>query len=151
MSAEDRQSKIAWQTVNKVSWKKNTVKAKLKATSQQEWIHLWKQYFKNLLRKPLKITHEPIMKIIHQQLDIKLGQFTLEELNSVLRKIRNRKPAGVDEIPRHCNAVYNQNTIDRWTKGCILPFPKKGYLGIAKNYWGITLTSIVAKIYYATT
>ena len=48
---------------------------------------------------------------------------------------------------RHCSAVYNQNTIDRWTKGCILPFPKKGNLGIAKNCWGITLTSIAAKVY----
>ena len=37
--------------------------------------------------------------------------------------------------------------IDRWTKCCILPFPKKGELGISKNYWGITLTSIVAKLY----
>ena len=26
------------------------------------------------------------------------------------------------------------------------PFPKKGDLRIAKNYWGITLTSIAAKI-----
>ena len=32
-------------------------------------------------------------------------------------------------------------------KGCILPFTKKGDLGLAKNYWGITLTSIAAKIY----
>ena len=54
-----------------------------------------------------------------------------EELDSVLRKIKNRKAAGIDEITletwktkeldyillRHCNAVYNQNTIDRWTKG----------------------------------
>ncbi len=32
-------------------------------------------------------------------------------------------------------------------KGCILPFPKKGDLGLAKNYRGITLTSIAAKIY----
>ena len=32
-------------------------------------------------------------------------------------------------------------------KGCILPFPKKGDLGLAKNYQGITLTSIAAKIY----
>ena len=46
----------------------------------------------------------------------------------------------------HCNAVYNQNPIDRWMKGCILPFPKKGDLGLAKNYRGITLTSIAAKI-----
>ena len=50
---------------------------------------------------------------------------------------------------RHCNAVYNQNPIDRWMKGCILPFPKKGDLGLVKNYLGITLTSIAAKIYNA--
>ena len=34
-------------------------------------------------------------------------------------------------------------------EGCILPFPKKGHLGLAKNYPGITLTSIAAKIYNA--
>ena len=70
-----------------------------------------------------------------------------EELDAVLRKIKNRKAAGLNEIPpeiwktrqfddillRHCNAVYNQNTIDRWTKGCIHPFSKKRHLGLAKN------------------
>ena len=94
------------------------------------------------------------------QLDIKLGLFTQEELNSVLRKIKNRKAAGLDEILpevwkirqfddillRHCNAVYNQNLIDRWMKGCILPFPEKGDLGLAKNYRGITLTSKIDNI-----
>ena len=34
-------------------------------------------------------------------------------------------------------------------KGCIPAFPKKGDLGLAKNYRGITLTSIAAKIYNA--
>ena len=34
-------------------------------------------------------------------------------------------------------------------KGCILPFPKKGDLRLAKNYQGIILTSIAAKIYNA--
>ena len=34
-------------------------------------------------------------------------------------------------------------------KGCILFFPKKGDLGLAKNYRGITLTFIAAKIYNA--
>ena len=92
----------------------------------------------------------------------KLGPFT-QELDSVLRKIKNRKAAGLDEIPpevwktrqfddillRQRNAVYNQNTIDRWMKGCILPLPKKGDLGLAKNYRGIALTSIAAKFYNA--
>ena len=61
--------------------------------------------------------------------------------------MKNRKAAGLDEIPpdvwktrqfddillRHCNAVYNQNTIDRWTKGLILPFPKIPDLGLSKE------------------
>ena len=50
---------------------------------------------------------------------------------------------------RHCNAEYNQNTIDRWKKGCIFPFPKKGDSGLAKNYPDTTLTSIAAKTYNA--
>ena len=162
-SVEDKQSRIAWQTINEVSRRKSTAKAKLKAANQQERIKLWKQHFENLLGNPPKVTHEPITRIISKQLDIKLGPFTQEELDSVLRKIKNRKAAGLDEILpevwktrqfddillRHCNAVYNQNPIDRWMKGCILPFPKKDDLGLAKNYRGITLTSIAAKIYNA--
>ena len=83
---------------------------------------------------------------------------------ALLRSLSNKYSCvGLDEIPpevwktrqfddillRHCNAVYNQNPIDRWMKGCILLFPKKRDLGLAKNYRGITLTSIAAKIYNA--
>ena len=50
---------------------------------------------------------------------------------------------------RYCNAVYNQNIIDRGTKDCIFPLPRKGDPKIAKNKRGITLTSIAAKIYHA--
>ena len=142
--------------VNEVSRKKSTVKVKLKATNQEEWIHLWKQNFKNLLRKPPEFRLEPIAKIISNELDFKLGLFMQEELNLVLRKIKNRKAAGIwkiseldDLLLQRCNAIYNQSTIDIWTKGCIFPFPKKGDLRIAKNYQGITLTSIAAKIYNA--
>ena len=40
-------------------------------------------------------------------------------------------------------------TIERWTKGCILLFPKDGDLGIVKNFRGIILISMVAKVYNA--
>ena len=160
---EDRQSRIAWQTINEVSRRKSTTKAKLTAANQQERIKRWKQHFENVLGNPLKVTHEPITTIISKQYDIKLGLFSQEELDSVLKKIKNWKAAELDEIPlvvwktrqfddillRHCNALHNQNLIDRWMKGCILPFPKKGDLRLAKKYRGITLTSIAAKIYNA--
>ena len=117
--------------------------------------------FQEFTRNPPKVTHERITRIISKQLDIKIGQFTQEELDSLQRKINNRKAAGFDEIPtevwktgefddmllQRCNAIYYQNTIDKWTKGCTLPFPKKGDLGLAKNYRGVTLTSIAAKIH----
>ena len=146
-----------------MSRRKNTAKAKLKAANQQERIKLWKQHFENLLGNPPKITQEPITRIISKQLDFKLDRSHKKNSTRFSEKIKNGKAAGLDEIPpevwktrqfddillRHCNAVYNQNPIDRWMKGCILPFPKKGDLGLAKNYRGITLTSIAAKIYNA--
>ena len=80
--------------------------------------------FRKSTKKPIKVTHDPITRIISKQLDIKIGPFTQEELDSELRKVKNRKAAGLDEIPdktrqfddillRRCNAVYNQNPIDR--------------------------------------
>ena len=62
--------------VNKVSRSKSIARAKLKAASQEERIHLWKQHFENLLGKPPKVTDEPITKSISNQQDIKLGEFT---------------------------------------------------------------------------
>ena len=55
--------------------------------------------FRESTRKPPKVTYEPITRIICKQLEIKLGPFTLEELDSVLRRIKNRKATGLDEIP----------------------------------------------------
>ena len=37
-----------------------------------------------------------------------------------------------------------------WLEGAILPFPKKGDLGSASNYRGITLMAVGAKIYNST-
>ena len=90
---------IAWQTINEESRRKSTTKAKLKVTNQQERIKLWKQHFENLQGNPSKVTNEPITRIISKQLDIKLGLFNQEELDSVLRKIKNWKAAGLDEFP----------------------------------------------------
>ena len=57
---------------------------------------MWKEQYKNLLGKSPKVTDETIMKI-NNQLDIKLGQFTPDELDVVLTKIENRKADGLDE------------------------------------------------------
>ena len=117
---------------------------------------MWKEHFKNLLGNSSKVTDKYITKIINRQIDIKLGQFTKEELNVVLTKIKSRRPAGLNKIPpklwkaRKFDLLCNkQNTKKRWTKGYILTFPKKGNFRITKNYKDITLTSIAVKVYNA--
>ena len=55
-SVEDKQSQIVWQTVNEVSKRKCNLRAKLKAASQEEWIDMWKEHFKN--PSPKVIDHE---------------------------------------------------------------------------------------------
>ena len=104
-----------------------------KATNQQERIKLWKQNFENLLRNPPKVTHEPITRIISKQLDIKLGPFTSEELDSVLRNIKNRKAAGLDEIPPEVwktRQVTGQS--HNITKRCAEP--EGGYITIRRTF-----------------
>ena len=97
---EDRQSQITCQTVNEVSKRKSTTKAKLKAASKEEQLQILKEHFKNLLENFPKVNDKPLTKIINSHLDIKLRQFTKEELNAVLTEIKSRKATGLDdEIP----------------------------------------------------
>ena len=110
-----------------MSRRKSTARVKLKAATQEDQLHLLKQHFKNLLGRPPKVMDDPITNIINNQQDNKQGQFMQEVINLVLRKIKNRKAAGLDEIlPEvwktrefdnmllwYYNGVYNQNTIDR--------------------------------------
>ena len=86
MNSGDRQSWIAWQTVNEVS-KKSTLRAKLKAASQEEWKQMWKEHFKNLLGNSPNVTDKHIMKIINYKFDIKQEQFTQCSTNKNLKKV----------------------------------------------------------------
>ena len=120
-SVEDRQSRIAWQTINEVSRRKNTAKAKLKAANHQERIKLWKQHFENLLGNPPKITHEPITRIINKQLDIKLGPSYKKNSTRFSEKLKIGKLQGwtrfhqkygrPDNSTTYCSDTATQYTI----------------------------------------
>ena len=114
-----------------------------------------------MLGKPPQISDEEIVPIITEELKIEKGMFSVDELQKAVKSMKNGKACGLDEIPTEvwkldefqhillelCNGVYKQDPIDRWTEGCLLPFPKKGDLEMTKNYRGITLTAIASKIY----
>ena len=160
-AATNQKSSHAWKAVNEISGRKNTTKAKLKASSQDERIKLWKEHFENLLGKPPLTNEAVITPIFENELSIKKGAFTMDELRTVLKNTKSGKSCGLDNIPAEvwklenfndallklCNDAYMGHPIDKWRQGCLLPFPKKGDLGKATNYRGITLTSIASKIY----
>lgn len=160
-SAINKQAALAWKTVNEISGRKSSNKAKLKASDQKERIDKWKVHFANLLGKAPRISIKETARIVEGKLNIKKGTFSMEELKAAKKQMKSGKACGLDNIPAEvwltgdfddelldfCNKVYQLNPIDRWTEGCILPFPKKGDLGLTTNYRGITLTAISAKVY----
>ena len=160
-TVSNKKSAEAWKTINEISGRKSGNRAKLKASSQKERVKLWEKHFQDLLGKPPQISDEEITPIITEELKIKKGLFTMDELQKAVNSMKNGKACGLDEIPSEvwkldefhhillelCNGVYKQDPIYSWRDGCLLPFPKKGDLGLPKNYRGITLTVIAAKIY----
>jgi exonuclease III len=157
----NKQSAKAWKVVNEISGRKSSNRAKLKASDDEERLEKWKQHFQNLLGKTPTVNTQQTQRIIEEQLDIRTGLFTMDELHTTKKQIKRGKASGLDNIPTEvwmtgdfdnellnfCNSVYQQDQITRWVEGCILPFPKKGDLGLPTNYRGITLTAIAAKIY----
>ena len=111
--------------------------------------------------KALVIKDQPIQQIIDNELPIKKGPFSEEELETVLKKLKNKKAPGLDEIPpevwktRRFNDIslnlaipYKTKVLFRsGLKDAYFPSQKKGDLSLATNYRGITLTPIAAKIY----
>ena len=157
----NRKSSEAWKAVNEICRRKITNKAKLKAKTETERVNLWKEHFQKLLGLQPTLENVNVTPIIDNDLGIKSGNFKMDELKAALQNTKSAKTCGLDNIPGEvwklddfndillqlCNAVYNGNPVDKWRQGCILPFPKKGDLGVASNYHGITLTSIAEKIY----
>jgi len=70
--------------VNNISGRKKSPNAKLKARNQQERLTLWRNHFQNLLGKTPSVQNQPIEQIIDEELDIKTGDFSIQELEAVL-------------------------------------------------------------------
>ena len=132
---------------------KKPLRAKLKAANQDEDFRSEMSISRICLETLLKSLINQLKKLL---MDIKLGQFTREELDSVLKKkIESRNISCLDEISlwilgRQGNLTLysfdyptqriNKNSINKLSKGCFLPFLREGDLGFAKNYCSITLT-----------
>ena len=90
--------------------------------------------------------------------------FTIDEVLKAISSLKRGKSPGMDNLvpeifidgkniltPILCtifNFIYNNGIYPKsWTKGVIVPVPKKGDKEDVNNYRGITLTSIFSKIF----
>ena len=152
-ASANQQSSLAWKIVNNISGRKKSPKSKLKAKTQSERIELWKNHFQSLLGNEPSVNDQPMENIIENELDICTNDFTMDELVKVLKKCKNRKAAGLDDIPPEvwktenfneillqcCNSVYHQNEIEIWKKGCIYPSLKRETLASLTTIEGLHL------------
>ena len=123
-ASENKQSSLAWQTVNETTGRKKSTKAKIKGSNQEEHLKKWMNHFQNLLGKSPIVSDSSMEKVVEHDLEIKTGPFNGLELDLVLKKLQNKKAARLDGIPSevwktgkfndllyYCNEVYKGNGI----------------------------------------
>lgn len=133
-------------------------------TEEKQIMTRWKEYFKKLLnpqdtmQEELQGNDEDISK------DEEQDDITKDELIQALKKLKNGKSPGEDKITAEMlknmgeqavqmllklfHKIQQQAKIPNdWTIGLILPIHKKGDRTDCNNYRGITLLSVVMKVY----
>jgi hypothetical protein len=165
-------TKEVYQTINKLCSKPKRQKRlniggrkgeslKNEIEQKKEWV----RHFSELLNRKTKDPVEADLPLhIAHNLEIKTDPFVMEELNAVLKNMKEGKAPGSDNITLEaikkggvklkenilmiCNKVLETGeTPESWREGIIIPIPKKGNLRLASNYRGITLLPIPMKIY----
>lgn len=120
-----------------------------------------KLYYRDDPRNPITEDDECTTDVaIHE---ITTNEATVDEVRAAIKKLQNRKSLGVDSITAEllkadvdfstekihqlmCKVWKHEQIPKDWSKGLIIKLPKKGNLKNCKNWRGITLLSIVAKI-----
>lgn len=131
-------------------------------TDEQQITERWKQYFEKLLN-PWNTLDDDLQNREGTANEDKVT-IEKEELIAALKRLKNGKAAGHDKITgemlkkmgewgiamllKLINEIAKQETIPKdWTIGMILPIYKKGDKHDCNNYRGITLLSVVSKVY----
>ena len=124
----------------------------------------WMEHFEELLNRPAP-QDPPHIQQADRDLPIDLRAPTREEILSAIKKLRNGKAAGPDNIPAEALKTDTETMVEmlhplfkkiweeenipsEWKEGYLVKMPKKGDLSNCANYRGITLLSIPGKVFY---
>ena len=139
--------------------------SKIKGPSKTERTQSWYNHFKSLLGKENPDARDLSSTFFNHKvsdsLPINTSQFMLEELQTCLAKMSKQKASGPDniltmlwkdqnfhtELLYFCNEILEGNTPLAFSKSNMITILRKCDLSQPSNYRGITLTSIISKVY----
>ena len=158
----NKQHAAAWSVINEITGRKDKPSPIIKGGSQKARMQNWTYHFKSLLGDPSPVEDVLPKVVISPMLDISTDLFSSEEITAVIKTLKNKKSPGLDNIPSIlwkdpnllvlllsiCNDILqNLSPPESWLKAGIVPIPKKGNLSSPKNYRGISLMTIAAKVF----
>ena len=147
----------------------NTVKDKdgNLLTEDSERRKRWQEHFEQILNRPIPdnpVSNEPNEHDEQVLEDISTDCISKAEIRAAIRKMRNGKSGGKDEITVELltadidttvdwladlfSTIWEQEVVPKvWKHGLIVKLPKKGDLPECGNWRGITLTSVPSKVF----
>ena len=124
----------------------------------------WLEHFRNLLNRPIPAERLDIPPATpDKMLQVNTNPPTKSEIIKALKELKNGKAAGPDGVPAEAlkvdlyttatmmlpllRKIWKQGCIlQDWKKGHLVKIPKKGDLGLCKNWRGIMLLSVPSKL-----
>ena len=153
----------SWSLINEITGRRSSAGGQLEGKSQQERVENWYNHLKYLLGSPPDIDNEDeAIPTVFEKLNIKEGPFDYEEYREAKESLVEGKSCGEDGIApevlkrcdlddiilEFCNQVLLEGKKpEQWSLLNIIPTPKSGDLSKGGNYRGVSLSSIVAKIF----
>ena len=160
---ENMKHREAWKLINVISGRKKAQLSKLKGNSPEERVELWHTHFSKLLGNPPSITDPDVpIEAVFCNLEIPDEPFSVDEFVKAKKTMRCGKACGEDgitpellryagldsEILGFINDAFARDSIpEKWKTLIIVPVPKSGDLSKTDNYRGISLISLVMKMY----
>ena len=101
----------------------------------------------------------------NDEFNIRTGRITHIEIKNAIKKLKNGKAAGCDDIPPEaikaggetseevlldlCNRIWSEEKVpEEWKKGLLIKLPKKGDLSYCKNWRGIILLNMASEVFW---
>ena len=132
-------------------------------TESSAVLNRWTEYCKELYNHKLNVNKDDLKKTEKRLSNSENTQILREEVEEAVKKMKNGKSPGVDNIPGEliknggeamidaltviCQRIWTtKEWPNKWTQSIMIPLPKKGNLKKCQNYRTISLISHASKV-----